>query len=351
MISFELSEEEKIIKKTAEDFGKILREQSRKAEKEGVSDQIKRKYSELGFGLMDISEELGGFGYGLFRKVLALQCMSWGCAATTLSLELSPVNLHLIQSIDADKDTKTKFKEEVMHNPWGIYIDFDGNFSVRNQKFSGKAWAVLGKNISKFALIKGDEFFIFDEFDIVSKKPLALDAVGLNEVNLENSSPLYSSRINYKRFISVIRVYLTAILSGILRASFEYASQYAVEREAFGKKIAHHQGLAFALSDFSISVSIADLCAWRSAWSLDSGQENFEQICADSFSYTAELAEKFTVWGVQILGGHGFVKDHMVEKWMREAKAISLLFGGKYYADLDSFGLNQGNLLDQQQKV
>lgn len=351
MISFELSEEEKLIKKTSEDFGRILREQSRKAEKEGVSDQIKKKYNELSFVLTDVSEELGGFGYGLFRKVLALQGMSWGCAATTLSLELSSINLHLIQSIDADKDVKTKFRGEVLQNPWGIYIDFDGNFSIREKKFSGKAWSVLGKNISKFALIKGGELFVFDEFNIVSKKTLALDAVGVNEINLENSSPLYSLHVNYKRFISVIRIYLTAILSGILKASFDYASHYAVEREAFGKKIAHHQGLAFVLSDFSISVSIAELCAWRAAWSVDSGQENFEQICADSFAYTAELAEKFTVWGVQILGGHGFVKDHMVEKWMREAKAISLLFGGKYYADLDSFGLNQGNLLDQQQKV
>jgi alkylation response protein AidB-like acyl-CoA dehydrogenase len=133
-----------------------------------------------------------------------------------------------------------------------------------------------------------------------------------------------------------VRLYLSAIQSGIIRASFDYSSKYAMERVAFGKKIAHHQGMAFILSDFSIAVSACQLYTYKAAWSLDTKQEDFFRVCADCFAFVSETAEKFTVWGVQILGGHGFVKDHPVEKWMREAKAISLLFGGKHYAEIDA---------------
>lgn len=338
MITFELSEEEKMIKEMAREFGAFLREHSRKSEKEGVFQEIKEKYQELGLALADISEELGGYGYQVFRKVLALQGMAWGCAGTTLYLELPTINLHLIQSIETGLEEKLRFKDEVLKSPWGIYIDFDGVFSMSEDgKFSGKAWAVLGKDVRKFALIKGKELFLFvDGFSSQVKKPLALDAVGVSEVCLEKATPYIRFQIDYKRFVSLLRVYLSAILSGVLRASFEYASDYAMEREAFGKKIAHHQGLAFILSDFSISVSAADVYTLKAAWAIDTAQEDFMRVCADCFSFVSELAEEFTVWGVQILGGHGFVKDHPVEKWMREAKAISLLFGGKYYADVDS---------------
>lgn len=336
MISFELSDEERMIKEMTEEFGRFLREHSRRSEKEGVIQEIRDKYQEFGLDLADISEELGGYGYHIFRKTLALQNMAWGCAATTLFLELPSINLHLIQCIGASKDEKLKMKDEVLKSPWGIYIDFDGNISSQDGRFSGKAWTVLGRDVRKFALIKGNELFIFDRFVVQPKKALALDAVGVNEIYLEDSIPSLRFKIDYKRFISVLRIYLSAILSGLLRASFEYASGYAMEREAFGKKIAHHQGLAFILSDFSISVSAAEAYTLKAAWSLDTGQEDFARVCADCFSFVSELSEEFTVWGVQILGGHGFVKDHPVEKWMREAKAISLLFGGKYYADVDS---------------
>lgn len=337
MISFEISEEEKLISETSGSFAQILRDGMRKWEKEGVSDDIILKYRELGFTFADIPEELGGHNIGFFKKILSLQKLSTGCASATLFLELPAISLHLIANSNLPDSQKIKYKDEILENPLGIYIDFDENFSV-SETVSGKAFSVPGRNIKKFALIKKENVYIFDDFDIIPRKPLALDAVGINEVVLDSKKACDSFKLKDegKLFTSIVRLYLSAILCGILKASFDYTSKYAMEREAFGKKIAHHQGLAFVLSDFSIATSASELYTWQGAWAIDTHQENFFHTIADVFSFVSENSEKFTVWGVQILGGHGFVKDHPVEKWMREAKAISLLFGGKHQAQLDS---------------
>ncbi len=340
MISFEISEEEKLIAETSESFARVLRDNMRKWEKEGLSQDIVSKHRELGFTFIDVPEELGGHNLGFFSKVLSLQKLSAGCASATLFLELPAISLHLIANGNMSESQKVKYKEEILQNPLGIYIDFDESFSVSaSETISGKASCVLGKDIKKFALVRKENVYIFDDFEIIPKKPLALDAVGVNEIILNSKKACDSFKLKDegKLFISILRLYLSAILCGILRASFEYASKYAMEREAFGKKIAHHQGLTFILSDFSIATSASELYTWQGAWAIDTHQENFFHTIADIFSFVSENSEKFTVWGVQILGGHGFVKDHPVEKWMREAKAISLLFGGKHQTNIDSF--------------
>jgi alkylation response protein AidB-like acyl-CoA dehydrogenase len=333
MISFALDEEEKMIKDTAESFGKVLREGMRKWEKEGVPYEIISKYEETGFGMIDVPEDIGGSGLGFFKKVLTLENLAYGCAGTTLYLELPSLIKHIF--VQADPQIKQKYKDK---KNLSFFIDFDGVFEIKEDgSVSGKANAVLGKNIRTFLLLKDGKVFVFDDFQSIPKKPLALDAVGVNEVKV-NSKPkeVFELKDQGKYFISVVRLYLSAIQSGIIRASFDYSSKYAMERVAFGKKIAHHQGMAFILSDFSIAVSACQLYTYKAAWSLDTKQEDFFRVCADCFAFVSETAEKFTVWGVQILGGHGFVKDHPVEKWMREAKAISLLFGGKHYAEIDA---------------
>lgn len=334
MISFALDDEERMIEEIARNLGKLLRDGMRKWEKDGVSSEIIKKYQETGFALIDLPEELGGVNAGFFKKVLALESMAWGCAGATLFLELPSFNSHIL--VFADENAKSKYRDKM--NKVGIYFDFDNNFSEENGKYTGSAKAVLGRDIALFFLVKDGKVLVFRNFEIQRKKPLALDAVGVNELKLSDSEPedIFELKDKGRYFLSVARLYLSAIDTGILRASFEYSSAYAMEREAFGKKIAHHQGMAFLLSDFSIATSACQLYLWKAAWSLDTKQENFFQVCADAFSFISENAEKFTVWGVQILGGHGFVKDHPVEKWMREAKTISLLFGGKHISEIHS---------------
>lgn len=130
-----------------------------------------------------------------------------------------------------------------------------------------------------------------------------------------------------QRALAHARLYATALLVGVTRASAEYSRAYAMEREAFGRPIAHHQALAFLIVDMASAVEGARLLLWEAAWRLDRGEPATE-ACASAFLEASEQAMFVTPNGLQILGGHGFMQDYPVEKYMREARILSLLFGG-----------------------
>jgi alkylation response protein AidB-like acyl-CoA dehydrogenase len=131
------------------------------------------------------------------------------------------------------------------------------------------------------------------------------------------------------------------MLVGVMRESAEFSRQYALDRVAFGKPIAHHQALAFLITDMATAVDSARMLVWDAAWRLDSGEDGNE-ACATAYVEAIEQAMFVTPNGVQILGGHGFMQDYPAEKFMREARTLGLLFGG-----IDSAREDAGNELAQ----
>jgi hypothetical protein len=123
------------------------------------------------------------------------------------------------------------------------------------------------------------------------------------------------------------RLYFAALQLGLMRESAEYSRQYALDRVAFGKPIAHHQALAFMMTDMQMALDGARLLVHEAAWMLDQGIDASVQAAA-AFAQCIESARFIGPAGVQILGGHGFMQDYPVEKYMREARALGLLFGG-----------------------
>ncbi|RIK30983.1 MAG: acyl-CoA dehydrogenase, partial [Chloroflexi bacterium] len=119
---------------------------------------------------------------------------------------------------------------------------------------------------------------------------------------------------------------VAAMAIGVARAAFEYAMDYAQQREQFGKPIARLQAIGFMLADMATEIDAARLLTWRSAWMLD--QElpvNKEASMAKRFA--ADTAMKVTTDAVQILGGVGYMRDYPVEKWMRDAKIMQIYEG------------------------
>jgi alkylation response protein AidB-like acyl-CoA dehydrogenase len=111
---------------------------------------------------------------------------------------------------------------------------------------------------------------------------------------------------------------------GVARAAYEYAVQYAQERQAFGQPIAHHQAIAFMLADMSILVDSARVLLWQAAVMVDKGN-NARKECAQALVQANTVTSRITIDSVQVLGGAGFVRDYPCEKWMRDARALSLL--------------------------
>jgi alkylation response protein AidB-like acyl-CoA dehydrogenase len=114
------------------------------------------------------------------------------------------------------------------------------------------------------------------------------------------------------------------VACGMARAALEYASKYAQERIAFGRPIVSYQGIAFMISEMAMKLDAARLLLWNAATNWDRGAADEALIHdAEASHYQAvKIAKSGTTDAVQILGGAGFMQDHPVEMWMRDAAAM-----------------------------
>lgn len=132
--------------------------------------------------------------------------------------------------------------------------------------------------------------------------------------------------LNYMRLLNISRAALGAMAVGISRASLEYAINYAKERYAFGEPIGSRQAIAFMLAESAMEVDAMRLLAWRTAWRLDRNEDATRDATLTKM-YCAEQAMKICDYGVQILGGHGYIREHPVEMWFRNGRAFACAEG------------------------
>jgi acyl-CoA dehydrogenase len=158
-------------------------------------------------------------------------------------------------------------------------------------------------------------------------KPLATYEVELKDCVLGPEARLGGEGgANFSRLMSEARVALGALGVGMARAAFDYARDYAKERKAFGVPIATKQAIAFMLADMAIEVDASRLLLWEAAWQLDRGEEALEASYLAK-NYVAASVLRITDNAVQVLGGHGYIREHPVEMWLRNGRAIAVLEG------------------------
>ncbi|MDZ7883897.1 MAG: acyl-CoA dehydrogenase family protein [Mycobacterium sp.] len=118
-----------------------------------------------------------------------------------------------------------------------------------------------------------------------------------------------------------------AMAVGVSRAAYEYALDYACEREQFGRKIGDFQGVAFKLADMKARIDAARLLVYRAAWMARNGKqfENAEGSMAKLVA--SETAVYVTDEAIQILGGNGYTRDYPVERMHRDAKIFTIFEG------------------------
>jgi len=114
---------------------------------------------------------------------------------------------------------------------------------------------------------------------------------------------------------------------GIAQGALEYATTWAREREAFGKPIGTLQGVGFMLADMATEVEAARLLIYKAAAMADSKDPDLSLFSAMSKMKASDVAMRVTTDAVQIMGGYGFMKDHPVERMMRDAKVTQIYEG------------------------
>jgi acyl-CoA dehydrogenase len=127
-------------------------------------------------------------------------------------------------------------------------------------------------------------------------------------------------------FFEHSRPQVAAAAVGLARAAFEYATDYAREREAFGKPLIAKQAVSFKLAEMAMEIEAARLLAWRACAALDAGEDAM-LLGSYAKAFAADTAMRAATEAVQVLGGAGVTREHPVEKWLRDAKVFQIVEG------------------------
>jgi alkylation response protein AidB-like acyl-CoA dehydrogenase len=114
------------------------------------------------------------------------------------------------------------------------------------------------------------------------------------------------------------------LTSSVARAAYEYALEYACQREQFGKKIAEFQAVAFKLADIKSRIDASRLLVWRAGWMQRNNQPFASAEGSMAKLFASETAVHVTDEAIQILGGNGYTRDYPVERIRRDSKIFTI---------------------------
>lgn len=334
MIDFELPDELSLIQETARDFAaKILQPHDREFEQaREIPEAIQRDFAETGLASLELPEVLGGVEVGALARILVLEELAAADPGAALALDPLGPALYVLRELGGE-EALVEFGGRWVQRPGArVVFVWDGETRLRREAGAvhGRLPWVPADQFDCLAVLQPTGGFLITEgFETVPVRGAGLRSAGASEVRLAGApvEVAWEDAEGAGRALARVRLYGAALLLGSMRASADFSREYAKERVTFGRPIAHHQAMAFLIADMATALDGARLLAWEAAWRLDAGLDARES-CASAFIEAAEQAMFVAPNGVQILGGHGFMQDYPVEKYMREARALGLWFGG-----------------------
>lgn len=155
-----------------------------------------------------------------------------------------------------------------------------------------------------------------------------LGRVVLDGVRLPNEALLgeRASACDVEDLIDLARIGACALTVGTAQAVLSYVIQYANDRVAFGEPISNRQAVAFMIANIGIELESMRLLTWRAASRAEQGL-SFHREAYLARAFCVEKGMEIGSNGVQLLGGHGYIKDHPVERWYRDLMTISVMEG------------------------
>jgi len=335
MFQFALEPEERLIVDTARAFAReVLRPRHRQHEQQGLPAELFAEYRDLGFAEMAVPTRYGGTQIGLSTRALVLEELAWADAGATLALQaldwLGPV-LESMVAVDGQElivDARTHPDQRI------ACVDGTAQVVQIGQHHFRGALPYVPATSPGWLLVRCDQLlalFRGDSFRCTQVDTAGLSAAGGAQVVLEGSRAHWQSLDSTLTAYAWahVRITLAAMLVGVARAALEYATEYTTTRVVFGRAVAQHQAPAFTLAEMRMLIEAARLATWCAAKRLDERKPDSLAKAAYAYLEAVECALFCTREAVQLLGGHGFLRDHPVEKWMRDARALSLLCGGR----------------------
>lgn len=360
MYSFDPTEEQQMLIDAIQRYAaNDLRLKMRDADEEvSLPNKLIQKGWELGYLQASIPEEFGGFGErSSVTGVLAAEEMAYGDLAGALAV-MTPGLFALPISISGSLAQKNAFLADIVEGDWLPYtaaliepaFDFDP-LDLRTTAERKEDYFVLNGEKTYVPFAEGAEaILVYARFEgatqafIVRKgsqgveigerqKTLGIHALPLYPIRLKDVCVPLEDRLGgpngheFEPLLASMRLGLSAMAVGISRAALDYSIAYAKDRDVFGVKVAQKQAVAFMLAEMATEIEAIRLLVWEAAWQLDQANPQAYKNAYLALTGAMDMAMMVTDRAVQTLGGHGYIREHPVELWMRNGRGIATMNG------------------------
>jgi alkylation response protein AidB-like acyl-CoA dehydrogenase len=354
VIDFEPSDEQQLIVETVRQFAKdVVRPRARECgEARKLPDDVLARAHELGLVASALPAEHGGGGErSAITGALILEELAWGDLAIALAI-LSP---SLVALPLADYGTpeqrsawlplytaerfapgalalvEPSFRFDPYRPATTALRDGDG-FVLDGEKCFVPWLAGEGALLVIASEVDGPQAYLVPRdaagLEATPERNMGLDALPTVELRLRGVRVPTEARLGGAAGADVAdlvgrgRVALAAAAVGTARAAFELARDYAKERHAFGAPIATKQAIAFKLAEMAIEIDALRLLVWEAAFRLDAGEPALREAALVQ-QQAGRVALEITDGAVQVLGGHGYIREYLPEMHLRNARGFA----------------------------
>jgi alkylation response protein AidB-like acyl-CoA dehydrogenase len=323
-----------------------------------ASEELLTQANELGLSMVGVPEELGGAveQRSAVTSVLMSEALAQGDMGIAVSC-LSPAAVSTAISLWGDADQQATYlpafvSENVpaaaiaMLEPRPLFDPFTLDTRARE---AGGGYVLSGTKSLVPRAGDGELFVVAAELDgrgpalllvepgtagiSVDPEPaMGIRAAGTGRLSFEDVTLPKAALLGegdpavYSECVQLARLAWCAVAVGTAQAVLDYVLPYVNERRAFGEPISHRQAVAFTVSNIAIELDGMRLATYRAASRVDQNLP-FAREVALARRLCAERGMAIGSDGVQLLGGHGYVKEHPVERWYRDLRSTGLLEG------------------------
>ena len=368
-MDFRLTDEQRLIQKTARDFvdGELIPHVREWEEKGEVPRSFYAKMADLGFLGAPVPEKYGGAGMDYVAFMLLVEELSRGSSSvrTTVSVQtsLSETSLLWFASEEQKRKWLVPLAKGAKLGAWALTepqagSDAGGLQTTARLDGDGDQWVLEGQ---KRFISNGS---IADLIQVYAREPgtsghegislfmVPKDAPGFKVTNVETKTKLglrasptadlafERCRIPRENLIGKRgdgwsqamktlnsgRIGIAAGAVGVARAAFEAAVKYVKERKAFGRPIGDFQLIREMIAQSALEIDAARLLTLRAAQMRDLGLDNTLEVSMAKL-FGAQMAQRVTDWAIQVHGGYGFSGDFDVERYYRDARILGLYEG------------------------
>lgn len=291
--------------------------------------------TKLGLRELDVSEEFGGAAAGCLAKVVLLESLAAGDAGGLLAADQPGLAAGALAACP-DAALARRVAAECLAGRAGVALLVTDRAGPSSH---GVAWAPAWPPLRWVFASERESLRLLEiGAPLEPTRALAFQASGGVSASLAGARLLGEWRLASPKGVAVrgrARLWCAAVAVGAAQAAFDATVAYTKDRVVFGKPVAHHQGNAFELAVAATNLHGARLAVRDAADAFDRGAPDAGFWATEAWLGAIEAAVGVTDLGVQLLGGHGFLVDHLAEKRFREVRMLGLLAGGRDSAESD----------------